>query len=1013
MNKIFFWLEWPAPYRLLYTICFLILLAVLAYTGYAFWMGEELLMPWTLDSSLESVQVPLDRFSKHFFEFPIVGDAYVLVQQFLPPGYQLNITAHHIHFGLTLFALLLILTAISDLSLTYYGIGLAFVVLFLANMKLEVLGLGADIDERWMLMLVFLAYAPLSYLFRSYWERASYLLRFGIYALLTLGLLAYGAQQEALKFPVMALQAHSMIFPLLAVGIFCSLVGHEMVRGLLFIVTNGAAPPHTRMRRLFFLSAIYLANLVYAVAHLNYGYQLDLYYLHPTVLLLLSTVLGIWGLRERAEQMHEIMTFAPTGAFLYIGLAILANSSLAFAWANGNEALNEVHQDIILHIHIGLAISVLAYIFFNFRPIILDGKKVHRIFYKPMNFDFLYAWIFGVALTVGLQFGNNFFIYDQGMAAYYTGIADAALAEGEQYIAKQHYNIARVYDPINLRVHYALGYLAKEAEERDAAYFFFEEGQKLQGSPYAYAQMARLRKGQGFSFEALHDLQEGVKKFPQNGELLNNLALELNKTALADSAYLYFMLAKDHARRPEVVESNLFSLWTKYDFFGESDSLYLQGQAIPYIGTHSNELAFYTKIGKNLDAPLRAEYLQDSVLLTPNLCYLYNYALHKAHTADTSALPYLRRFASVLENEPFDLYLCFALGHALYQQGRYREAFHFLREAGKEAGIANSYFPNLLGLRYLEHEQYATAAYHFEKAYERGHEQALMHLAIAASELPDKSRAVEAWGQLRKSPSAPLRAVASDMLRLLVPDSVAKPEQEPFADDVQRYRFLHYQERRLDGGTFRQVWAGLRQPQLQAMALAERMEHLLERQDTAAAGQVLAQLLQLDLPEEAQGFGQQAYLRWTHAQGKLDADFLEKARDAQYPRHRIGLRSFYQASALAAQGKHDEALALYRQAIEEMPYHAPVYLELSALQQRMGLEREAYATLLSSVQANPEHVGLQQAYILLCLDIGLLEYAEYACRVLADWAAPAEYQAFERVYLAKKAAVEKLVEDWE
>ena len=71
---------------------------------------------------------------------------------------------------------------------------------------------------------------------------------------------------------------------------------------------------------------------------------------------------------------------------------------------------------------------------------------------------------------MGLQFGDNFFMYDQGLAAYHTSTADAAALSANNYEAKQYYNIAKTYDPLNYHLHYKLGSRAKAEGKKEAAY---------------------------------------------------------------------------------------------------------------------------------------------------------------------------------------------------------------------------------------------------------------------------------------------------------------------------------------------------------------------------------------------------------------------------------------------------------------------------------------------------------------------------------------------------------------
>lgn len=1010
MKKFFFWLDWPLPYRILYSLFLLVFLVSLAGLGFAFYIGDSESIFWTTQGTIDIVKVPFDFFEKHLFEFPIQTDAYLLLEEYQASFFQLNTWATYYYFGAILISIILIMSAISDLSLTYYGLGLAFVMMFIANMKLEILQVGGDIIDRWLLILAFLGYAPLSYLFFSFWNRASYVVRILAYSAVTVALVLYVQQETPLETPLYDLIAHSMAFSIIAVTACCLFIGHEVVRGILWMATNDASPAKQSTQRFLFLSGLYLANLIYGVAHLNYGYDLDIYYLHPVPLFILSLLIGVWGLRERAEQLHEIMAFAPTASFLYLGVGILGASSVAFSLFMVNEALLEVYQDIILHIHLGLAIAFTAYIYLNFQPIIKAGKKVYIIFYKAKQLPFPMAWIFGIALVFGLQFGNNFFIYDRSFAAYYTSLGDASIAADQKYEAKQYYQIAKTYDPLNYRLHYVLGSMAKEEGQKDAAYFFFEEGTRKNDTPQAYAQMYSLNKRQGFSFQALFDLKKGLEKHPNSGELLNNTALNFTKTDVADSAYLYFQLARERAIRPEIVESNLFSLWTKYDFFTSLDSIYEQWVPQPYVGTWGNELAFLSKNGSLTSKPLNAELLPDSILTTTELCYLYNYVVNTALSGDTSAMPILREMVDVIENEAFDLYLYAAMGHIAYQQGEYKNAFSYLDFANKEAGQTDPYYPYLIGLRYLEHEEYKKAVLFLEKAYQRGNNNALLPLAVATTELNDIPQAIKYWDTVIKGPIPADRELATNIKAILLGE-VEDPLR--LSSDKMKYHYLHYQGATLTDAAFDGVVQSMESLELQTRIIVQRIDFYIEQKEWTKAGLYLGQLTQKPLDDSLQPYFQQAYLKYNFSQAKFDEDFLSKAREALYPRFHIGLKNLYIGSCLEANGEDEKAIEELRAGIEAMPYNKLFYLKIAAIYSKKDQRETAYEVLLEGVEANPEDTELAKAYTLLCLDLGFDSYAEFTLQTLETLMTEAEYQAFEGVYMTKKAAMEKLVEDWQ
>ncbi|MGB0522927.1 MAG: hypothetical protein ACPGJS_08195 [Flammeovirgaceae bacterium] len=1015
MNRFFFWFNWPLPYRLLYSLSFLILLAFLALLGYSAWIGDGAIMQWYPEGELEVVKVLLDRFTKNFFEFTIDADAYLLVEEFKATPLQINHLAYYLHLAGLVIGCILLLTAISDMPLAWYAGGITFVVFLIAVMSLELNRVTNKVDDKSLTLIMITVVAAVSYLFKSLLKNTSYFLRILVYSSIIGGFMWYIGENTQLNHSVMQATSYSIVLPLLMLAGFCLLNGHEMVRAITFIVTNSSGKIGGRTIRFILLSVFYILNLIYTFAHLNYGYDLDIYYLNPAMLLIITTLLGIWGFRNREETHYmKLFPFAPTGAFVYLGMAIIAASTLSFSIATGNDSFREMCEDVVMYGHIGMGLAFFAYVYFNFKSLIDAGKKAHRVLFKPLNIDYAWSWIFGVLVAFGFMLGNGFYIFYQGFSAYYISQADLEWVEGDSYSAKQFYNLALQYDLNSHRANYSIASIALEDNKRLDAYIFFEEAQKFDYRPYDYAQMAAIKNQENDYYEALFDLQLGVERFPKSGELLNNLALQFNQTNLADSAYIYFDLARKTAKMPEVVESNLFSIWTKYDFRQDIDSLYSDWKPRNYIGTRSNELAYLNKIGQSTDQQLDLELLPDSVLTTPQLCYLYNYALNQYKSGNDSLLQVLREKLTVPQNlEQFDKYLYFALGNMLYEKGAYSEAFTFLKGAQKAAHTYNAYFPNLIGLRMLQHDQYEKAAAYFKDAHRKGNEQALLHLAIAQSELADKSAAIETWKQLSNAANADERNIAHDMLRFLVKDSLAVLKlADQNTPDLVRYRYLHYHQQDISDQEFDEIYQQIKDVNFKITSAAERTHVYLDQGNLDLAAKYMQLLTREEISDEANSTFQMAYLRYTHAQGVLDDDFYQKVSTATFPFGKSGMMEFYQAEYQAQRKNFAEAEKLYLTAMEKLPFHPNVRIRLNDLYKAANQLEKGYLMLVDELAKTPESIVLLKAYVLSCLELAYTDYAAYGLEQLEALMTPSDFEAFQAIYAKKLTELEESLGDW-
>ncbi len=163
-------------------------------------------------------------------------------------------------------------------------------------------------------------------------------------------------------------------------------------------------------------------------------------------------------------------------------------------------------------------------------------------------------------------------MFNQGFGAYFTGLGDIDLAEGNIKMAKYHYDYALTQDPLSERERItqwlqSLGF----REIRWHAYMYFKDA-RGKGNPKPYANMSQMKSLSNrifpscFRFAIWSGRQSG-----KWGTCIIIWLLLFNETNLGDSAYVYFELAKKYAKNPEIIESNMYSLWAKYPSIAENE----------------------------------------------------------------------------------------------------------------------------------------------------------------------------------------------------------------------------------------------------------------------------------------------------------------------------------------------------------------------------------------------------------------------------------------------------------
>ncbi|WP_020532040.1 tetratricopeptide repeat protein [Flexithrix dorotheae] len=1017
MNNFIFWRNWQASYKFLYFLSLIILiLSTIAYSYY-YMLGSEAVIAWVWDGELDIVKTVLDRFSKNFFEFTVEADSYLLIETFKPTGILINYDAHYLYLIVLCIGVNLMLTSISDLRTIWYAIGLALLAILWGTMSFELLRIFKNIHDKFFLILVIGTFSITSFIFHSFIKGVNYLIRFSIYTLITIGFAYIISEFAEIEQPFMHLSTYSIAVPIVISIIFILLNAHEFIRVFVYIATNpGFNQGNQGWRRFLFITLVYLANLIYVYLHLTKNIDLDIYFLSPFVLFIGTTFFGIWGFQQRENQYKDYFDFQPTGAFLYLGMAIVTMASITFAFANDNNPLIEVYEDSIMYSHIGFGISFLLYVFGNFKEIMMAGKPVYKILYIPKTIDFMYNLFIGMLIVGALLFNNNFFTYKQAFAGYFNGLGDLHIALKDNYLGKQYYNLATGFDSRNHRSYYSLGALAMEENNEAAAQIFFEESISKNPSPFAYAQLAEIQLKDKDFLRAIVTLQKGIEKCPDSGELYNNLALLVNdKNMLPDSVLVYFDQSRNLAKYPQIPESNSFSLWTKYDIYSSLDSIYQDWTPQPYIGTKSNELVFLNAFEQKTSQTLDLSYLKDSVLGTPELCYIYNYALNQRKEGDTTVIRKLKEFAKVQENFQFLEFLNFALANIYYYQGKFGNALELMTNIYKSSSRTNAHYANMLGMWLLEMEDYQSAADYFRIAVRRGKEGAKLNYAIALSELPDKAKAIATWQELREEKPGEYGLVATDMLNYLVPDSINSLKlMEASTSDLVKYRYLHYNQSNISNEEFDKIYSQIENNDIRVIIGAERIHTYLDAGDEANAGVYMKKITSEDLNDQIMSHFQLSFLRYVHFQGKTDQEFLEKVENTSFGKPQAGLKSFYKASYFAKQGETEKAGSFFQNAIEEHPFKTEFYLKAANFFKENDQPEKAYELLLKGVENNDLNAGILKAYILTSIEMRYDEFAKIALeeqfKLLVS---EEEYQEFLPVYNKKLKEIASQPEDWD
>lgn len=631
MNDLLFWKVWSPSERRMAVGTFLVLLLGLAFLVWQCIDPLGNVVRWNVVSELSETTAVVDVLQLGQWQYGISTPTHLVTESFMSSVMEMNAVTVYLFWIGALIGLSLVLAALTTMSRFWYLAGTILFILFLAFARLETLRVfGAE--NRLLFLTATILYGGVSYYFHAFRPDLGISTRIagivGVSLILT-ALVAFGSAS-----PVPALTAAAYSFPLWLVVtmLFLLVSATEIMAGLVWLSTSGqAGKGRSGLVQFIVISVLYLLLLL--LIYLQNTRQIDwnVTLINPFYLALASGVLGIWGFRRRADSTQGVIPFRSTGFWLYIGLFIVATSFGGLMAGTANDPVLETLEDTIVEGQLAMGLLFLFYVLVNFYEVFQQKLAVYKVLYKPLRFGLTQTRLFGFAGVVVLFSMQRLLPINQAIAGYFNGLGDLHSTTEEFTLAEQYYKLALQQEFQNHKSNYALASIALKQGDRNAAAYYFRQALLKNPSPQAYAGLSGILVQESLFFDAVYSLQEGLRRFPANGELLNNLGMLYSKTNVTDSAYYYLDLAKANAARPEIPATNLLAILAKSTDSGLLDSLAASSGKQDYLSWQANWLAV-----QNLRQQFHKEDFNkksvpdDSLLSVSSLAYLLNYATNQA-----------------------------------------------------------------------------------------------------------------------------------------------------------------------------------------------------------------------------------------------------------------------------------------------------------------------------------------------------------------------------------------------
>ncbi len=988
MNSLYFWKSWNSPYKQLYFFLLSVFLVTLLALAYASYTGMQEVVKWEVETELEPVKVVVDQFARNLFNFTVESESFYALDKFVATEVQVHLPYTYLFLALITLGMVFILTTFSYLDLYWFMGGMLAFLFFLFSMEIEMLQLFGRVDRAPMVV-IFLAYGVVSYVFNSFYKSASYLIRLCSFIALTLvvGLVIY--RYSAVATPFLYLANFGSLMPVWVTAIFVLLIGYDIIKGFLYFVSSSkTAGSKNAVLNFIFASLLYLVNVFLLLLKKLYLLQLDIVYLNPFLLLVVSAVLGIWMFKKRTEMFSGVLPFAPAGAYVYLSLAIISISGAAYAFINGNIGILEAYERIIVYGHLFLGFVFLVYVLVNFGALFDRKISIYDIVYQPTRMTFLAVPAIAITISVFFFLSQKKYPYNLAIAGYYTYCGDVMVHEAEYPLAFEYYKTALLYDYPNHRANYSIASLSTYLEDKETAKGYFQNALYRDPSVQSYIGLSNVYMETGELFQALFNIQEALKKFPKDGRLYNNLGVAFYKANLQDSAVYYFFKARQLLDEKEVASSNVLYLMAKKNLIEEADSI-LQTENYPkHISFLNNKLAILNQLGKKSDASFEPLLVSDTVLNANTFSYLVNANLNSLNDTSLSIARLIDSLRMRPSNEAYKDQLTCQLALKKYYTGNRFGAIQDMVVLNSVNPESYEY-PTLLGSWMLEQEQYSLSSDYYQRALQAGRRGIELNYALSSIQAGNKEDALFVLSQLQSNTS---EETTAGLLELL---SVNDWKKLSSLDESKQFQWFLFNLSSLSPEAANTAFAAFTSPVVRAYAGSELCLYYLERNNLPKADEVFSSIQDIQgLNPFVEAERNYAFLRLKTAQ-KEGVVLSQQAGTLKLTSDKELQRSFFIASAYALKGDSVQASRYYLKTISEAPYVEAILPEAIHYLSVHGEQQKAYDYLVEIVQNNPS-VPIKKAYLELCLDMTLISYAESTLKDLKPLISIAEYNAFQQ-----------------
>ncbi|MBY0435627.1 MAG: hypothetical protein K2U26_16120 [Cyclobacteriaceae bacterium] len=996
MDSFAFWKNWSSVYKKLFWIVAGVFVLSLAVLLYSFLRHPAPVFTWQQFQELKQQPLPIFSFDVGGFDLTTFTDNYVLFERWQSNLIAPNIAALDVYLVFIAIAWIVLFSCITVLSRFWFFIAAGIAVFALSSFQFEALQIGG-LENKIPTVAIVMMLLGLSLYFQYFHQTASFLFRVMVFtiafALLALTLVYFSQATHPLRY----LAVNTLPASIALVIVFIAMVAHETIAAFVWLVGQSQRNSGS-LRHFLIISAIYLLNVWLAYWN-KIGWTDWDFTLPPILLLIISAMLGVWGIRQRRPQYQHLVPDGPLAVYFIISLATIAFAAFGYFFASANDVALLSLNDLIIYTHIGYGMMFLVYVVSNYLGMLAKDLPVYKILYKPTAMPYFSFRLAGLIFTLAFVFYNSWMApVNHFVSTYYTALGDHFAAEENATLALGYYKRAHIYSSYNQHAVTALAQLEAARNKKEKERDYLADANQFKPTEFTLVNSSTWLHQEGKSLEEALILQEAMRLLPTSGIISNNLGLTYARLGLTDSAYQYFSQAQKAAITRASGSMNVLGLMADQNLPIDPDSVFqLLSSGEPRV--MSNALAIANRQGKVTEMTVTLP--PDSLLNLFSASMIGNYLTNHHTEVDTSFLSACIAVAAKEKNSGFREMIWAPAAHACYAHGQVNRAFQLLQQiifAGSNTGK----HATTLALWSLHQGKPDVAASYLSFALEQKSSEAALANAVTLAETGNINSAIVAWDTLGKRNDTLTRNMAESMKRVLA-------AQESWLVDFtekEKYQYLRYRVATEDSIVFNRVLSKLQNEDLKARAILDRSKKYFELDKIKLAAIVFKKLQGLHLTD-TRLFADIKYfeLRLLAAQGEHQQVQEQIQKGILFGPYRETEFAYYEALRLQVKNDTTNMANTLDWLAQNNPYFDEGIVLAATFFKTHGRDkRKSYRILSEALQVNPNSIKILKAYIPEALANGYDDYAASALATLKGLMASVDFIRF-----AKEKQLEALL----